>query len=679
MSYIKFSPNLFLERQELNRFKKFLDDDGFRRFILLNSQQFGLINNQFTRYTDFNGAPTSSLQNEFLNGLVSEGGGLSLSFNAITALDSNGNLIISDAGSLPVPNDNKWYWVKIKHAYTSKESGTVSILSDGTLTGTSTKFLDVLRGQPNFPSRIKFVDVSLNTQEYDVLEVIDNTNAILDGSNFSDEFDLQYIVVGTFTPASSPSSDDKEIFQYDGCEISLEEETSLNTRPTYIEGREFFLARVKRSGSSIKIQDKRKENVWLTKAEYNAFTIDRKDAVLFGVEKITYAFETSTLDFNFVTLAWAFRSSNYTIDTKLNLITINAGNGGKYKDTSYFSDGEFDGWRLYTSDGKYSIIKSSSKTASQINLYLDSLDVDSYSGNGGNTFHGAEILITPDADEIEIIAEAVDQSGFNNYEEITNKSVLYPINSPIAKLELHAYRQGAVSSMYAIFMRLKKNGIFSHKEMMPSDVTYGYYSEDAFDAEGDLLYDVSVDTYSNNVANGYIKTYASNVIRLRRHVNAYGNEWSTIPLFFGDVRTTQSGNSFYFDTSNPSTDERYIKYKVLGKTCFVDFNIENANTSNSPVPGFVIKLPDGIRARSIFHGTGYFRNKAATSDNQSSNTSPSGTTIVCAARLRTGTVEYFVQQGDSIYFTPARDFVDNFETAGSNNLTLQGQIFFEIY
>ena len=43
MSYFKFSENLFIGKQELQTFKKFLDDKGFRYFMLANAGSFGLV------------------------------------------------------------------------------------------------------------------------------------------------------------------------------------------------------------------------------------------------------------------------------------------------------------------------------------------------------------------------------------------------------------------------------------------------------------------------------------------------------------------------------------------------------------------------------------------------------------------------------------------------------------
>jgi len=189
MSELKFSPNLFLEKIELDRLKKFVDTDGFRNFLLQNSNTFGLVRKE---------------NETFINGLVQEDIGLTIKINPITAFDKNGKLISYPAvEQLAIPADSNYYWVKVAYQTTVEEKGTFSIDSSGNLVCTSAdaELLTILRGQPNFPSRIAFTNASNNILEYDVLEVIDNNNAVLQGS-FISEADLKIAVIGTFSPGS---------------------------------------------------------------------------------------------------------------------------------------------------------------------------------------------------------------------------------------------------------------------------------------------------------------------------------------------------------------------------------------------------------------------------------------------------------------------------------------------
>ena len=518
MSKLKFSENLFLNQVELQRFKQFLDDDGFRKILLSNSLKFGLVNKQYFQ---------SSLTNEFLNGQITQASGFSIDYSSISAIDSDGNLITSASGNMPVASDNLWYWVKISFTYTSNEVGVVAIDANGNLTGDSNcKFLTTLVGQPDFPTRISFVGSTNNLLEYDVLEVIDDTNAVLDNSSFISETNLKYKVIGTFTPASVPLSADKEIFQYDSCSISLVAESVLNTRPTYVDGKEFFLARVKSNGVGLIIQDKRTQ-FWQTKSDFEINNLVKSTIPNFGIEKVKYTDTKSTLSNNIVYVNWCFRSTNYSINSNLNIVTINAGKGGKFKSVVDFSNGNFNGYRLYASDGSYSIIKSSIFTGGQINLYLDVLDVDKYSNDGGTTFTFNEIVVTPDSDEIEIIFKAQESDESNSasfvphFDEIqlSDQRFVFPINSPLAKVELLAYDNPVCN--YEVTYRLKNINQYSQEISMSSDTNFGYYSEIAFDSTGNFLSIVSSNSYAQNLAGGYIKTYSSNVIQLKMNPKSY--------------------------------------------------------------------------------------------------------------------------------------------------------------
>src|ERR1035437_10207612 len=115
MSEFKFSPNLFLEKVELDRWKKFLVDDGFKANLLANSDTFGLIRKE-----------NSLALTPFVNALVEEDTSLTIKIREITAIDKNGNLIYSKALSqLAIPiSATHWYWIKITHAFSTIEKGT---------------------------------------------------------------------------------------------------------------------------------------------------------------------------------------------------------------------------------------------------------------------------------------------------------------------------------------------------------------------------------------------------------------------------------------------------------------------------------------------------------------------------------------------------------------------------
>ena len=251
MSYFKFSENLFIGKQELQTFKKFLDDKGFRYFMLANAGSFGLV-------TDKNRA----LNNNFLPNVGTNANTLKYVEESY-AINGSGNAIyqpIQDNIDISAINDSAWRWLKISHQYSPIELGTVSISAAGVLTGVNTKFTEVLRGQTTgFPSKISFPGAVSNISSYEVAEVIDDTNALLSGV-FTSENSLKYNVVGTFTPGSIQSPTDKNVFQYDSVVYTFVLETVENTAPAgLVSGSEFWIARIKNASGTISIQDKRTE------------------------------------------------------------------------------------------------------------------------------------------------------------------------------------------------------------------------------------------------------------------------------------------------------------------------------------------------------------------------------------------------------------------------------------
>ena len=179
MSYFNFSHDLFLEVAELRRFSKFIIDDGIKQSLKMETSEFGIIKNpddlQFENFRVINGALQKTIT-------VKSG----------VALDKNFNFINYEGiTNLSVPNDGDWYWIKIKHIFSPIETGTVNISANGTMTGTGTEFTKILRGQPNFPSVIRFEN-SANIYEYEVNEVISDTQCIL-AANFVAENNLKYL------------------------------------------------------------------------------------------------------------------------------------------------------------------------------------------------------------------------------------------------------------------------------------------------------------------------------------------------------------------------------------------------------------------------------------------------------------------------------------------------------
>ena len=583
MSRLKTSENLSILQKELSRFRQFLDDDGFRNFLLQNSLKFGLVGKQFFKNTPI--VPFNEQQevlNTFDNAKVEAiSGGISIS--DIAAIDKNGNFIQFPATETFILGSNNWFWVMIEHTYSTQEVGTFSIDSSGNLTGTNGKLTEVLRGQPNFPSRVSFPDSSTNTLEYDVLEVIDDNNAVLVG-NFTAETGLKVVVSGTFTPGSTPLTSEKDIFQYDSCKINVIQETTTNTPPSLTDGVQFPIARVKNDGVSVIVQDKRND-VWQTKANYFLKNFDKTRNDLAGVEKIKFDHPASTKDKNLVYLHWAFRSDNWTVNASLNRFTISSGEGGRYHSTADFVDGSFNGWRLYWSDGSYSGIISSIKDGSQINLTLDVLDVDKVSDDGGATFNNYTALVTPNCEEVEV---KFDSSNYST--DLPTQTFLFPVNTVEPKCPVLAYGGEA---FYILTYRYKYFNDYSQYYNIEENAV-GYLNENSFDENGDLkpLVDRQRETYSTTGIGG--ADYSR--IKVLKKNNAYSN------VIIGDVPGVDrislpdlNNSASVYDLvvgerKQYQHDFGYGSTFTLTNDFFINLNKSNAVDGNS----FVINLAEDI-------------------------------------------------------------------------------------
>jgi microcystin-dependent protein len=480
MSEFKISPDLFLAEIELDYQRDCLDSNGFRKNILDNSVSFGLIK--------------SLADSGFANGRVTRdvdttGGDKTIKIAPVAGVDNQGRFIYSPStiNQITVPNDGNWHWLKVSYATSVIEEGTVTIAVDGTLTGTGTKFLSTLRGG-YFPMTIKFVNSALNFLEYQILDVTSDTSASLSNpaaniggyAEFASESGLQYSLVGTFTAGVDIPADNKYPFIKDSMSYELVVETVSNTKPTYIQGQEFFISRVKVSGSDLITQDRREE-YWETKASALIQDISRLSNPLAGVESVKWQVKTSPADKNLVQVGWGFRSSNWSIDTSQNILTLLSGQGGKYIATTNFTDGDFNRFKVYTSDGRYAYVINSVKAGTSINLTLDTLLVNSYSSDGGTTMTAQEIVVVPNAELVEFWCQSEPTDNVPS----VNAKVTFPINDPYGVIELEQYKDIDSPVYYNIKYRYH-----SHKEAtgwttIPSS-TIGYLVETAFDADGNL-------------------------------------------------------------------------------------------------------------------------------------------------------------------------------------------------
>jgi len=463
MALLKYSNQLFLDKQELERQWQFIVDKGFKRTMLHNTYEFGVVRTvgdaSFQSFRVESGTNVSTIK---------------VPIDSF-AVNSDGNVAFkASEDNIAIPNDSNWYWIRISHEYSPIEEGKVSVDTAGNMTGIGTKFKEVLRGQPNFPARITFSGASLNILEYDVVEVVNDTNAILSGV-FSAESNLDYAVFGTFTPGHSPPSSDQYPFQYNSCQFDIILET-VSGAPATTPGMDFLIARVRSVGGVLEIQDKRNE-IWRTKADYEQTTVDKNDNPLLGVEEIRWDHLQGTKEKNQIKIGWGFRSSNFTYDSSLRKLTMNAGEGGKFKSTGDFTTGDFDGWIVYEKEGVWRKIVTSTKTGSDINLFLDVLDPeDNYTPTD-------DIVVVPDVEEVEFkfgpdaAGVVVEHTRSQVSSPVTDAYLLYWLLVPVAANSIY---------LYNIQWRYKRANEYSEWKLLPNDKQEGFYDESSFDAEGVL-------------------------------------------------------------------------------------------------------------------------------------------------------------------------------------------------
>ena len=148
-------------------------------------------------------------------------------------------------------------------------------------------------------------------------------------------------------------------------------------------------------------------------------------------------------------MSWSFRSSNHTTDFSINKVTLNAGEGGRFRSTSDFTDGDFDGWRLYFKSGNYAKISQSTRTGTQINLILDNLPANELKNIETGVEIIQELVITPDSEDIIIKAIAPDSENTDLPLQIFQSN----INKGYLKLSLSVYKDNA---KYELEYRYKK-------------------------------------------------------------------------------------------------------------------------------------------------------------------------------------------------------------------------------
>lgn len=474
MSKVKINSELFIGAIEQNRIIDNIDLNGYRKKILENSQKFGLIKND--------------QDNAFANALVTIDGSNPncIKINEVRAIDKYGQFIYLPATTaIAVPNDANWYWIRGSYTTTNFEPGTISIDTSGNLVGVGTTFLSLLRGQPDFPSVIILGNSVYNTGRRVVLSVTDDTHAQLQGGSFVAETGLTIAVVGTFTPGYIIPGPAANIFVSDYCDLG-QDLYNFATPPTAYDGAIFYFARVKNTGGTIVVEDKRNLNIWQTRAEdrIKELSIMTAGTSIFGTEQVMWQSPITDQSRNAAVIGWGFRSTNWSINSNLNILTIIAGNGGRALDTLAIIDDQFNGWRVYTTNGTYRTVIDTVIVGTQINLYLNELNPFDFTAS-------SLVTIVPNAEEIEIIAEAAAFAPYDSYAH--NEVKVYPIQDAMAIIPLVVFNSGADQTKYKLTYRLKNNNWYS--PIFNDGVTANtYFNELAFDTEGNITDPLEITT-----------------------------------------------------------------------------------------------------------------------------------------------------------------------------------------
>lgn len=377
MSRLKFSSNLFLEVNELQRFNKFLEEDGWKRAMKAISKNFGIVENA---------------SNSYFKVTARSGSNSVIVINAGIAFDSNMDAIVmTDDLELSVGNTGSNRWVILSRAVTNEEQGTVSINSDGSLSGIGTEFTKVLRGQPNFPVKVKFKSTS-NNGEYEVVSVTSDTSALLSGS-FVNQSNIKYSVVGTFTPGFQPTEDNKMIYEYDSYNIEV---VDSDDRPA-VSGDEFILAMISFDASgSMNVSDERIRymfnNPYTQSDESDNSTDPLVSLLSTGVVGGIHAVGSAAAEFELI------MEHGYTV-TRHELITTSTSNTfniisgqSNFLGTGNIPDGMFRGWLLVNrANMKYALIDDNSNKS----LYISNFDTSIILDNGN------DFIIVPNCNEIE--------------------------------------------------------------------------------------------------------------------------------------------------------------------------------------------------------------------------------------------------------------------------------------
>lgn len=353
MSKLKISENLFLEVAELNRLVRFLKTEGYEQLVKSMVKSYGIVSNA---------------ENNYYKVTSKVGTSNSIIINPGIAFDSQLRAIkMENSLDMTITNTGMVRWLILQYKSTNFEKGTVAVTADGTIQGTGTAFTEVLRGQPNFPTKVVF-NSSTNTEEYEVVSVTNDNSAILSGS-FIPETGLRYSVIGAFTPGFEPTEENKRIYEMDSYDISIVDSADAPV----LTPDQFILASIEFSGNGMIVTDRR-SGYMFNSSTYTTGILPTSDELtsLLRVQRIS----TNLLE---LTVEHGYTITNFEIveTTTSTIFRIKAGTSN-FLGTGSIPNSLFKNWVLVN---KNTLKKVPIDDNTDHDLYISKFDEDIIAGD----------------------------------------------------------------------------------------------------------------------------------------------------------------------------------------------------------------------------------------------------------------------------------------------------------
>lgn len=313
MSKINKSRNLFLEKEELVRWDRFYQDDGLKDFIQRVIKTGGLVPNQdgnigtnfqFEQGSDYTKIKLS--QDSVAYNTLGE----RIFHKNQTGYEWEG---LIDVGAIEES------WVYIEYATSPIEEGTIVLSVNGAVTGTSTKFTEIFRGQSTLaPNKIRIYErtqlsgsgsgytyTSKGTHE--VSQVVSDTSMSINTVTALPAGTYVYSVVGAFSPGTFDDTREEEIYSYDSVNVVFS-----NINPT-LTNDQYLLCKVTIDDNlNTQVIEDLREDFFSTTPNYNQNTkrygFENFDYIR-NTDEGTTVFDLGGADLNEVTL---LPRSNYT-------------------------------------------------------------------------------------------------------------------------------------------------------------------------------------------------------------------------------------------------------------------------------------------------------------------------------------------------------------------------------